>query len=99
MLAPHPDQVIRNEVQSVVAEALLMISRSLDIERIEPTLPEDIALLEEFRKTYNPEQQALFILQGTTKDFIIVSLNMKSYEVAGYLALDPWEVYKFSPNN
>lgn len=76
-----------------------VMSRSLDIDRLEPTLPDDIAKLNSFRKTYNSEQHALFILQGTTKDFIIVSLNMKSYEVAGYLTLDPWEVYKFPPKN
>ena len=72
-----------------------VLERSLTIDNIKPTEPEDIALLESFQRRYDPDKHALFILQGTLKESIIVSLNMETYEVQDYLAIDPWETYKF----
>ncbi len=72
-----------------------VLARALDIQRIKPLMQQEVDLLAEFQKRYDPQDHALFILQGTTKDFIIVSLNMKTFEVQDYLPIDPWDIYDF----
>ena len=73
----------------------VVLERALEIDNIKPTEASDIALLAAFQKGYDPEKHALFILQGTLKESIIVSLNMETYEVQDYLPIDPWETYDF----
>lgn len=72
-----------------------VLERALDINNINPSEQSDITLLTAFKRSYDPEKHALFILQGTLNESIIVSLNLDTYEVQDYLPIDPWEAYDF----
>ena len=72
-----------------------VFARALEIERIKPTVASQIDVLTSFKNRYNAESDALFILQGTTKDFVIVSIDRNDLQVKDYLPIDPWANYDF----
>jgi len=105
--AQNPDEqanfVINNVQYQIMAERYRPLSehtedvfaRALDIERIKPTEPEQINILASFRERFNPETDVLFILQGTTDEFVVVSIDRNEFVVKDYLPIDPWDIYEF----
>ena len=95
--------VINNVPYHIMAERYRLLSehkdevfaRALDIERIKPTDPKQIEILAAFQKRYNAETDALFILQGTTNEFVVVSIDRNELVVKDYLPIDPWDIYDF----
>ena len=73
-----------------------VFTRALMIDRIKPTDPQEIELLATFQQSYNEETDALFILQRTTKDFIVVSIDRNDLVVKDYLPIDPWDILRVS---
>ncbi|MEL0067714.1 MAG: hypothetical protein VW874_05565, partial [Gammaproteobacteria bacterium] len=71
----------------------VVLSRALDIDRLQPSDPQQIKVLADFKQRFNDETDALFILQGTTKEFIVVSIDKDALVVKDYLPLDPWDIY------
>lgn len=50
--------------------------------------------LEKLRRQYNPETQALYILQGTTTEGVIIILDKSDFSIQGYADIDPWKYYR-----
>jgi hypothetical protein len=110
MVYPLPAQTdeelskfVRNNVQyQLIAERYrplathidVVMERAMNIDFIKPETAEEIAIFEQFKKTFDPEKEALFRLQSTTRDFMILVLDTETLTISGYLELDPWEVYQ-----
>jgi len=86
-------QIMAERYRPLAGNMDLVLSRALDIDRLQPSAPQQIKLLADFKQRFNDETDALFILQGTTKEFIVVSIDKVALVVKDYLPLDPWDIY------
>ena len=74
-----------------------LASKALNIDYLYPENNSDQELLDELKSNFNPDTEAVFILQGTTNDAIMVVINLDTMKISKYLELEPWKIYKPKP--